>query len=154
MIMKPNHQIFYRLARLLSAAMFLVSIPLGAPAQSYAIHWHTMDGGGGTSTGGNYSLSATIGQPDAGTMSGGAYAIKGGFWGGFGLAQVTGAPRLSIEATTQGALISWESATPGFVLQYNDDLATTNWIYADSGTTNPVVAPPTPGIRFFRLHKP
>src|SRR5207237_460684 len=42
------------------------------------------DGGGGTSTGGGYSLSGTIGQPDASSftspMSGGNYSLVGGFW--------------------------------------------------------------------------
>lgn len=51
-----------------------------ALAQSYSIDWHTIDGGGGTSTGGVYSVSGTIGQPDAGTMSGGTYSLDGGFW--------------------------------------------------------------------------
>jgi hypothetical protein len=41
-----------------------------------------VDGGGGTSTGGVFSLSGTIGQPDASSSSGGAYTVKGGFWGG------------------------------------------------------------------------
>lgn len=50
-------------------------------AQTYSIDWHTIDGGGGTSTGGGYSLSGTIGQPDAGSMSGGGYTLGGGFWG-------------------------------------------------------------------------
>ena len=45
---------------------------LCASAQSYSIDWSTIDGGGGTSTNGQYSLSGTIGQPDAsGAMSGG-----------------------------------------------------------------------------------
>jgi hypothetical protein len=45
-----------------------------------AIVWHTIDGGGGTSTGRGFSLSGTIGQPDAGTMSGGSFTLQGGFW--------------------------------------------------------------------------
>ena len=48
----------------------------------YEITWSTIDGGGGTSTGGNYTLSGTIGQPDAGMMSGGDYKLVGGFWSG------------------------------------------------------------------------
>jgi hypothetical protein len=40
-------------------------------AQSYSIDWFTIDGGGGTSTGGVYQVSGSIGQPDAGTVSGG-----------------------------------------------------------------------------------
>lgn len=51
-----------------------------ALAQSYSIDWHTIGGGGGTSTGGVYSMRGTIGQPDAGTMTGGGYALDGGFW--------------------------------------------------------------------------
>lgn len=37
----------------------------------YAISWSTIDGGGGESSGGPYVLMGTIGQPDAGAMSGG-----------------------------------------------------------------------------------
>ena len=50
-----------------------------------AIDWWTIDGGGATFTaGGEFELSGTIGQPDAGPgsagMSGGPYSLKGGFW--------------------------------------------------------------------------
>jgi hypothetical protein len=49
---------------------------------SYDLSWHTSDGGGTNSaTGGAYSLGGTIGQPDAGASSGGAYALTSGFWG-------------------------------------------------------------------------
>jgi len=66
---------------------------LAAGAQ-YAITWHTIDGGGDTSTGGVYSISGTIGQPDAGaTMTNGQYAITGGFWVLPSAIQVGGAPR-------------------------------------------------------------
>jgi hypothetical protein len=48
-----------------------------------SITWYTMDGGGaiGTANGG-YRLSGTIGQPDAGTLSGGSFVLRGGFWRG------------------------------------------------------------------------
>ena len=46
----------------------------------YEITWSTIDGGGGTSTGGNYALVGITGQPDAGQMSGGDYVLSGGFW--------------------------------------------------------------------------
>jgi hypothetical protein len=48
----------------------------------YKIVWSTIDGGGGRSTGGQYVLTGTIGQPDAGSMSGGQYKLLGGFWPG------------------------------------------------------------------------
>lgn len=46
----------------------------------YELNWWTIDGGGVTSQGGEYALSGTIGQPDAGTVSGGGYRVTGGFW--------------------------------------------------------------------------
>jgi len=53
---------------------------------AYDLSWHTIDGGGGTSTGGTYSLSGTIGQHDASTslMTGGTFELAGGFWAGGG----------------------------------------------------------------------
>ena len=41
----------------------------------------TIDGGGIMfSTGGDFELSGTTGQPDAGVMSNGSFALTGGFW--------------------------------------------------------------------------
>jgi hypothetical protein len=48
----------------------------------YDLSWWTVDGGGTFSTGGAYQLDGTVGQPDAGVMSGGRYVLSGGFWGG------------------------------------------------------------------------
>ena len=48
----------------------------------YRIDWYTIDGGGGTSSGGPYQLTGTIGQPDAGYHNGGTYELLGGFWTG------------------------------------------------------------------------
>ncbi|MHC4462439.1 MAG: hypothetical protein ACYS6W_01495 [Planctomycetota bacterium] len=65
----------------------LVGIALilfGSPslAQEYAIDWYTIDGGGGVSSGGQYVLAGTIGQPDAAYSAGGSYELLGGFWPG------------------------------------------------------------------------
>jgi len=63
----------------------LASIGLSAhvSAQPYEIVKYTIDGGGGTSTGGSFALSGTIGQHDAsGSMTGGAFLLTGGFWAG------------------------------------------------------------------------
>ena len=48
----------------------------------YSISWYTIDGGGGTSSGGPYQLTGTIGQPDAGYHDAGPYEVLGGFWVG------------------------------------------------------------------------
>ena len=65
-------------------AQFLLAFALGAlattaPAQ-YALDWYKFAGGGGTSTGGAYSVSGTVGQPDAsGPLTGGSYSLTGGY---------------------------------------------------------------------------
>ncbi len=48
----------------------------------YTIDWYTVDGGGdaSASTSPVYSLTGTIGQPDAGTSDGIPYDVEGGFW--------------------------------------------------------------------------
>lgn len=48
----------------------------------YDVNWWTVDGGGGSSQGGNYTLRGTIGQPDAGSAQSGEYSLVGGFWAG------------------------------------------------------------------------
>ena len=53
-----------------------------APSADYEITWYTIDGGGGTVSGGVYTLDGTVGQPDAGTLIGSSYALAGGYWSG------------------------------------------------------------------------
>jgi len=63
----------------------LVTLPaLAQPGRPYELSWSTIDGGGGVSSG-QYVLSGTIGQPDAGVMAGGSYEVYGGFWPGAAL---------------------------------------------------------------------
>lgn len=50
----------------------------------YEVPWFAVDGGGGESAGGEFILGGTIGQPDAGILSGGTYTMAGGFWPGVG----------------------------------------------------------------------
>jgi hypothetical protein len=49
--------------------------------QSYSIDRFAIAGGGGASSGGDFTLNGTIGQPDVGPMGGGNYSLAGGFWG-------------------------------------------------------------------------
>ena len=48
----------------------------------YVLEWNTIDSGGGTISGGSYTLTGTIGQPDATYSDGGRYELLGGFWPG------------------------------------------------------------------------
>jgi hypothetical protein len=64
----------------------LASTVMAQSGGGYDLDWSTVDGGGATfSTGGDYSQGWTAGQPDAGLLLGGEYALLGGFWGNPGL---------------------------------------------------------------------
>jgi hypothetical protein len=50
---------------------------------TYSVDVWTVDGGGGQSSGGDFSVHGTIGQPDAEPLhpaTGGDFAVTGGFW--------------------------------------------------------------------------
>jgi len=143
-----------------AALCFLVA-PLSSHAQSLSIDWFTIDGGGGTSTGGAFAVSGTIGQPDANgqTLTGGNFSLEGGFWALFAV-QTPGAPLLTIRLTAANtAVVFWPSPSTGFILQQNDDLNTPNWITApqsvsDNGTSKFILVTSPVGNRFYRLFKP
>jgi len=144
-------------ARILMALWFvLLPCTVNLRAQSYSIGWFTIDGGGGTSTGGVYAVRSSIGQVDAGTsMTNGQYSATGGFWVPAIAVQTPGAPRLKIvPAGPDQVTISWSPGTPGFVLQERLSLLPTNWLNSPSGATNPVVVPAIAPAKFYRLFKP
>lgn len=70
-----------RRSTILACLAALAMIP--AASAQFDLSWYTIDGGGAMfSTGGTFSLGGTIGQPDAGVMSGGTFTLTGGFWAG------------------------------------------------------------------------
>ena len=123
-------------------------------APPYTIDWHTVDGGGAMNgTGGPYTLSGTIGQPDAGILGGGA--LDGGFWGLFGPLQ----PLLNIQGFGANVIISWPSPSTGFALQETTDLVAGVWSYvvqvpSDNGTTKSVTTPASGTTKYYRLRNP
>ncbi len=144
-------------AKLFAIGWLLTLSAALARSQSYSIDWSTIDGGGGTSTGGVYSVSGTIGQPDASTtpMTNGQYSVTGGFWALPTAVQVTGAPMLMIVPAIPGnATISWSPNTAGYVLQQTAVLSPSNWTNSPSGATNPITVPAVTPTRFYRLFKP
>lgn len=65
----------------LACSLPVVAFVVAQDGAPYEVAWFTSDGGGGTSSGGGYTVSGTAGQPDAGLLSGGDYALIGGFRG-------------------------------------------------------------------------
>ena len=127
----------------------LLGVLTVATAQNYSIDWFTIDGGAGTSTGGPYSLTGTVGQPDANqqAMTGGNFSLNGGFWSLVAV-QTLNAPPLRVQlVTTDTARIFWPSSSEGFVLQQNTNLnnvTVSGWVSApqpvtDDGTTKSII---------------
>ncbi len=145
------------------ASLLLLSLTAAVlHAQTYSIDWFTLDGGGGSSTGGVYSVSGTIGQSDAGPrMSGGNFTVDGGFWGLIAAVQTPGAPSLTIARTTTNTVaILWPSPSTGWTLQQSTNgMVSANWsnvitAATDDGTSKTVIVNPPTGNRYYRLFKP
>ena len=144
----------------LAAAFALAA---SAAAQNYSIDWFTIDGGGGTSTGGVFSVSGTIGQPDAGAMSGGNYSLVGGFWGIVAAVQTPGAPLLSVERLGGSVRVFWPLPATGFLLDQTTGLASppaaivwsqVPFPYATNATQISITVPSPVGNKFYRLRHP
>jgi hypothetical protein len=149
--------------KLNSLAIGLVAVlgmALSASAQSYSINWYKIAGGGGTSSNGQYSVSGTIGQPDAsGAMTGGQYSVTGGFWSMIQVVQTPGTPELTITHSGNSVIISWAD-TGNYNLQQSVNLSNTNAWTLNGGTvttaggSNSVTITPPTGNVFFRLQNP
>ncbi len=88
-----------RISAVAACAAVVASTAAAQMGPNLDLSWSTIDGGGGASTGGGFELRGTIGQPDAGAMSGGAFALSGGFWTGAG-----GPPLCYPDCNADGAL--------------------------------------------------
>jgi hypothetical protein len=83
-------------ASITAAAMWMLIVWAGPTATAqvggdYDLTWNTIDSGGGTSSGGEYSISGTIGQAEAAALpaAGGNFVLIGGFWSGMALPACT-----------------------------------------------------------------
>ena len=141
----------------LCAAWVLVPALLGA--QDFTLDWFAVAGGGGESSGGDYTLASTIGQSLAGGMGGGDYALEGGFWSIVGDPGEPPVLRIAVAAPSS-VVISWPVPRPGWVLQQSSTLGpSASWTdvvapVVVNGSDNSVTQPVASGNRFYRLRHP
>ena len=65
----------------IGSVMFFSAVAASVVVAQFELTRQTIDSGGVMrSTGGNFELSGTIGQPDAGALTGGGFQLNGGFW--------------------------------------------------------------------------
>ncbi len=130
-------------------------------AQDLTLDWSSIEGGGGVSLGAAYALSGTIGQPDAGRMTGGDFGLEGGFWAVVAGEPLPEAPRLSITHEAETIVISWPRSAAGFALEETAALlvprpdweAVTLPVQTNASGVSVTVAVPV-GTRFYRLVRP
>lgn len=131
-------------------------VPAVASGQ-FSIDWWTIDGGGGTSRGGDFSLSGTIAQSDAGApQQGGDFEVTGGYWPGVPtVIQTPDAPQLRImkDSETGEMTIIWPLPDDGFELRSSRSLgqAPTPW---SSVAPLLVQTDPTGSFRFIVVTNP
>jgi hypothetical protein len=148
-----------RFAFLVAFSTLLGAFGVTARAQSYSIDWYKIAGGGGTSTGGTYSVSGTIGQPDAsGAMTGGSYSLTGGFWALISAVQTVGAPPLYISHAGNIVTVYWQNVA-GWSLHQNNSLNTLvgwslNGSWSTTNGTNYLNVVNPSGNLFYRLQNP
>lgn len=140
-------------------AFATLSFALAANAQSYSINWYKVAGGGGTSTGGTYAVSGTIGQHDAGgPMTGGNYSLTGGFWAFISVLQTSGAPTLYISHSGTTVTVYWQNVSGWNLYQTSSINPPVTWTlnssWITSSGTNYLNLPSPSGKMFFRLQKP
>ena len=151
----PTHVAGYR--ALATSLMLLSALlpPLSTTqAQPFSLDWYSIAGGGGTSTGGGFSVQGTIGQPDTGVLADGGFTVTGGF-PGFHVVPA-GPVTLTIQLLARGQVqVSWPADGSGWVLE----AATSLW---PASVWQTVASPPatsysTPAMGpagYFRLRRP
>ena len=70
------------------------------------LSWHSIDGGGGVSTGGSLSLIGAIGQPESGRSENGAQALSGGLWAS------SQTSHLFSDGFESGDTLQWSNSSP------------------------------------------
>ena len=144
-------------------ALILAALTTFAHAQSGGQFdlWSTIDGGGGTSSGGQFALSGAIGQPDAGALTGGNFKLEGGFWSGITVQQTLGAPLLRIKLLGNGQVIlSWPVNASGFAIEETTNASQSySWTatpqsVVDTATEHTVTVPANGLVKCYRLKRP
>jgi hypothetical protein len=106
----------------------VLSFASGAWAQNLSMDRHVIAGGSGTSAGGVFSVSGSIGQPAAGTaMTNGQFSVSGGFWELPTIVQTPGAPFLSLTSVGTNAVLVWSSSFPNWALEESANSLLNAW---------------------------
>ncbi|MGC3957894.1 MAG: hypothetical protein QM813_08100 [Verrucomicrobiota bacterium] len=140
--------------------LVLFAGPAKGQAQSRHTSKHAINGGGGISQGGDYQIKGSIGIVDQKPASRGeSYTLSGGVVALVTAVQTPDAPTLHLSVTNNTVILSWTTATSGYVLEQTTVADNSTWAPVDlipamTGEKQTVLLPMTSGNKFFRLRKP
>lgn len=80
----------------------------GPNRQAFDLSWWSVDGGGGESAGGSFTLTADIGQPESGLASSDGRVLDAGLWSG-----VTDNQPLFCDGFETGNTSAWDRTVGG-----------------------------------------
>ncbi len=104
-----------RIILVLALVLLTSAVALAQSGNGFDLTWSTVDGGGGVSLADGYTVQGTAGQPDAGEMAGGGYALRGGFWGDPQLAGEVATPTQTPTPTSTFTPTPQAEGTPVFI---------------------------------------
>jgi len=99
------------LTAFLGGASPLTAAPAEPPPDTVsadAMDWWSVDAGGGSASGGGWTVVSAVGQPDAGRLAGAAWTMDGGFV----VEPASGEPPLFADGFESGDTGGWSSAHP------------------------------------------
>jgi hypothetical protein len=135
--------------------LFLTAAFSASAQARFAVTSYT-DRGGGSTSGGTFTVFGTEGQSDAGTTTDvGGFGVSGGFW-----SMVEEAPpHLTIRREGNQVVLSWPNPSTGFQLQEASAFSGSGWVdvaVAPSivGANLEVTLTIGPGSRWLRLRRP
>jgi hypothetical protein len=136
----------------------LALLTASANAQLFSIAWFELNGGGSTSTGGNYTLTGNPGPPAAGQVNGDAFSLLGGFLGMTAATQPSDPPSLSAWCINTTIVVTWPASAAGWVLEVTvgDPTPASVWTaipppYGTDGAHLLFSEPLPLGSKFYRL---
>ncbi len=120
-------------------------------------------GGGSTLTSPRFTLTGTIGQPEASprlVSTDGRFTLAPGFWGDYSVVQQPNLPLLTIRRGATGFFVlAWPIDTANATLEQSLDLTPSSWTTVttrviDTATEHTVTVPINAPKKFFRLSVP
>lgn len=102
------------------ACVLTAGVVLAQSGSTYELHWNVLSGGGALSTGTNYRINYSFGQPSTINLSSGStYQVGQGYWHGGGFPTAVKLVSFTARPSGPAVLVAWETAAEWDNLGFN-----------------------------------